>query len=430
MAIVPLEKEIWRRMKKHSRQHVTTQRGRLPALLPQAKPLERPTLAYLKIYYHDILDRLRKQALDEWARESVQAGHAPNVQESRLITIATHCQRRYLVEQCHVKYLHPTAFKMAETLLVPDNSAPEFPTTPLWLHPLAPLFYRGEQVRAIFVYRPFDFAMYDQNPYLARLRPEERRWCRDFFVPFASRIEVALLSERTASEGSQQVRVVTHGLMDYSPTSSWKYGEVCPAGLCLYETLGDDQVRILCQDCAGELDYWSRWLKTMLWVVAGRFRRPQDQRVSEWYQEDLEGDDGGLISGRGDSGKKRTRFRGEIVRYDASYFRPTSRQRGTPLRETHQIVSPLELVDLDEVDLEQVLIWDFCDVEDFTRTLQAPKYYLDGQVPTDPEKLRRVKVRGKKEKRQLVNLETWKYREAHRAELRKQILVEALAFKT
>jgi hypothetical protein len=90
----------------------------------------------------------------------------------------------------------------------------------------------------------------------------------------------------------------------------------------------------------------------------------------------------------------------------------------------------LPLSDLEEVDLEHVLIWDFCDVGDYTRTLQAPKYYPDGQVPTDSKKLRRIQVEGKKGKRQLINLATWKYREARRAEQRrKQTLVEATAFK-
>jgi hypothetical protein len=69
-------------------------------------------------------------------------------------------------------------------------------------------------------------------------------------------------------------------------------------------------------------------------------------------------------------------------------------------------------------------------VEDFTRTLRAEKYYPGGQVPADPEHLRRVKVKGKKAKRQLISLATWKYREAQRAEQRrKQTLIVASAVK-
>ncbi len=72
----------------------------------------------------------------------------------------------------------------------------------------------------------------------------------------------------------------------------------------------------------------------------------------------------------------------------------------------------------------------FCDVGEYTRTLQALKYYPDGQVPTDSKKLRRIKVEGRKGKLQLINLATWKYREARRAEQRrKPTLVEASAFK-
>ncbi len=130
------------------------------------------------------------------------------------------------------------------------------------------------------------------------------------------------------------------------------------------------------------------------------------------------------------SSKKRTLLRGDIVRYDASYFRKPSAHEGVPLKATHRVVEPDALADLEEVDLEHVLIWDFCDVDEYTRTLQDKKYYPGGIVPTDPERLRRVKVKGKQGKRQLVSLATWKHREGQRAELRrKQTLVQASAFK-
>jgi len=170
-------------------------------ILPQSLPLSRPTLRYLDIYYQDILDHLRKQALDQWAKASVEARLAPHEQDAKLVALATHCQKRYLVEQCLVKYLHASALTMAETLLAPDNRTPEFGATPLWLHPLAPLSYRGEQVRGIFVYRPYDLVRFDENPYVMRLRPQERQWCRDFVLPFADRVEVALISEVPVEEG-------------------------------------------------------------------------------------------------------------------------------------------------------------------------------------------------------------------------------------
>jgi len=227
------------------------------------------------------------------------------------------------------------------------------------------------------------------------------------------------------------VRVVTHGLAEYTPRTSWTYAQTCLTGFCQDEPFGQEKIRILCQDCEQELDFWSRWIKTMLWIVAGRLRRPQDQREPEVHQEELEADEGRSRPGeRSGSSKKRTLLRGDIVRYDASYFRKPSAHEGVPLKATHRVVEPDALADLEEVDLEHVLIWDFCDVDEYTRTLQDKKYYPGGIVPTDPERLRRVKVKGKQGKRQLVSLATWKHREGQRAELRrKQTLVQASAFK-
>jgi hypothetical protein len=290
--------------------------GQAHMILPRALPLERPTLAYLQLYYQDVFASLQEPSLEQWAKASVQAQVAPNEQDSRHVAIATHCQKRYLLEHCQIKYVHSTALKMGEALLAPDNRAPAFPPTPVWLHPLAPLVYRGEQVRALFLYRPYDLSVFDHNPYLTCLHPQTRRWCRDFFLPFADRREVVIVSETPVEQGS---RVTIHPFAEY--TTFWKGVDACPS--CTFEVLGEERVCIPCPACREEVDYWTRWLKTMLWVVSGRFRQPRDQQELELHREEI-------VVESASSGKKRTSFTGEIVRYDASYFRSAPRHERRP----------------------------------------------------------------------------------------------------
>lgn len=297
---------------------------------------------------------------------------------------------------------------MCEAILPSDGDYPSVrePWTALWLQPLAPLAFREQQVRGVLVYQPYNLNDFDHNPHFARMVPRARAFWHEFFADFSPNLVVEIVTNDEQAPTTPREPGKEHGVRSARTYSfaEWdghvwhRPADDCLTGECQMEMIGDARERILCSACRQELEQWTRWVKGFLWILEGRFRHARDEAEPPVHEQAVETHP--AIAAK----KKRSVYRGEIIRFDSSYFRAPRTHSGTPLLATHTIVPAAEAENLGEVDIENILIEDFTDISGYTRTLRAKRYYPGGEVPSREEDLRHVDVRGKEHKKQHISL--------------------------
>ncbi len=392
-------------------------------LIQQLPPLSQPDLIFFEAWYDlAVVEGLSKLT---WQREAQLANQEEWTKDLASIL---HWQKIYNLDLAEIKYLHSSALAMCQAILPPDGDQPSVrePWTAKWLQPLSPLRFRDQQVRAVLLYKPYNLADFDHNPHFSRMTPRARSFWHEFFEDLAPilSVEIVTYDEFPATfpggaGGNDIRRSHTYAFAEWDGRAWKRIGDDCLTGSCQMEQIGEAHERILCTACQEELDRWTRWLKGFLWILEGKFRHARDTAPAPVHEQVVE------VHPAIATKKRRSVYRGEVVRFDSSYFRAPSHRPGTPLLATHTIVSSEEAEDLGEVDTENILIEDFTDVGRYKRTLRDKRYYPGGQVPEDENDLRRIDVCAKDHKRVYISIATWQAREAQRSKRRKQALVYA-----
>jgi hypothetical protein len=383
-------------------------------------PLSQPDLTFFEAWYDlAVVEGLTRLT---WQRGAQEEGWKKD------LASILHWQKIYTLDLAEIKYLHSSALAMCEAILPPDGDQPSVrePWKAKWLQPLASLRFRDQQVRGVLLYKPYNLTDFDHNPHFARMTPQARSFWHEFFSDLAPILSVEIVTYDElppASSAGAEVNDIrrsrTYRFAEWDGSSWKRIGDECLTGACQVELIGEAQERILCPACQEELDHWTRWIKGFLWILEGKFRHAHDTAPAPVHEQVVE------VHPAIASQKRRTSYRGEIVRFDSSYFRAPTQRPGVPLLAAHSIVSSEEAESLGEVDAENILIEDFTDVGGYKRTLRDKRYYPEGKVPAREEDLRRVDVRGKEHKRVYISVARWRAREEQRSKRRKQTLVYA-----
>ncbi len=333
-----------------------------------------------------------------------------------------------------IKFLDVSALAMAEAVLAVEPSRPDFPKeNALWVQPLGPLIFRRALVRGVALYRLFEpqavaalIEDHRRRPRLSSLPPEEfERQVRALVRGQEHNWLVELALEPRLDRGPESWGEWGEALLLWGydgDAHRWEYNpeaaDGCPTGKCTTERLGAEDICIPCDQCARELEWWGCWLKTVFWILAGKFRKGFDRGGFETFTEKLveEVPSSGPTSDAGvgkDKGKRHHRQQkaGEReytvtrVTFDASYFRPARSARGSHAsRYTTYLVLTTEEALREgalEIDLEGVLIKDWSPVGEYWR-----------RRPGEQEKTQYVGPRARRT--QLVSLATWKARQLKR----------------
>jgi hypothetical protein len=330
-----------------------------------------------------------------------------------------------------IKYLDVSALKMVEALLANDPRMPDFPAgESVWLQPLGPLTFHGSLVRGLALYYIFE-----PSAITALLTNDIRRSSHlPAFPANASEREVDRLIK--AKKQNWLIEVIVDAppsdlpvagverdlgktlvLGEYNGQSHcWESTAAsvkqCPTGRCQIEHLGAQEIYLNCPSCQQELDRWGCWLKTLFWVMAGKFRRPSDivpfETFIEKVAEAVSQGPQTTLRQRGHKdkpGKAQIKHEHHVTRvaFDGSYFRPAKKAPGSrPSRyETHLVLTTEEALQEGalEVDLDGVLIKDWSSVRGYWReTIGKYHQYIEP----------------KERRSQLISLSTWKARQKKR----------------
>lgn len=324
-----------------------------------------------------------------------------------------------------IRYLDISALRMAEALLANDPRMPDFPpVAAMWLQPLGPLFFRRALIRGLTLYHLFAPEAIDALIQERRKQPMLHALSSDAFERLVRKqlagqernwlVEMVLEPRAQVEEWGNWGEVLLPCGYD-GDGHRWEFNpealEGCPTRECTVERLGEESVYVPCAECQRELDWLGRWLKTMFWLMEGRFRRPADTTQFETSTEQLVADVSGGTppAERGKKQKKerlpRTRtYHTMRIAFDASYFLPEKKaaQEHTSRYKTHLVLTTEEALREGalEVDLAGVLIQDWSTVR--------------GHWRCKPGKDDKIYINPKEHRRQLVSLATWKARQQQR----------------
>ena len=238
-----------------------------------------------------------------------------------------------------------------------------------------------------------------------------------------------ILVEKEQQEKTTGARVMYSSLalgIYNGKTGRWEFGssqqEQCPTGLCQREQLGRQTVYIPCASCEKELTWWERWLKTMFWIMAGKFRKAQENEDFESFSvtistQDMSPDPVSSSQRQEQSKKKKSNrkhaqktldrtYAAQRIAFDASYFTSSPRKsRGihSSRSDTHLVLTHEEAVREGalQVDMEGILIRDWSSVRGYWR--RKRKGGTDTRY-----------VAAKEKRGQLISLATWKARQRAR----------------
>jgi len=321
---------------------------------------------------------------------------------------AAHFARR--AQEMSLFFVECSALKMCEAMLAIDGGSPEFPGQPLWMQPLAPLWYRGQLVRGVGVTPLSLRPLYEHAA--ARGVPEgqrEKDWQQ--IAHYEGSWHVYLVvdpnyrQQRVLPKAPRMDTLQPISFATYSSHGAWELtaraAATCPAEHCLYEVVGAESTVVACDQCKAELTFWARWIKTMFWVLSGKFRKADDSTEFETMTLMLPSEHQ-TCAAQGDGQCDQPRpYQVQLVAFDASYFKAAA-----PPQEEHGALADRYIVLTDqqalaegamEVDMDGVLIRDFGPVRGYYRRKpgQQEKQYI---APID----RRA---------QYVSLRRWKARE-------------------
>jgi hypothetical protein len=368
-----------------------------------------------QIYRNGVLDKIVQLAQD--VQQHILSPNKPRSyrdQES-LIQQVVGAQKKYCVDHATIDYLCQSGLALMEAVLVASNRSMPIPEHPLWIQPNIPLFFRGQQIRGFFLGDFFNVARID------KIMAQEPASVREFSKQAIVRKDGAWQIEIVYDDPDNKTmtwRGTTMILGEYDEHKEvWNTiaeGHKCPSDQCLIEEIGEYNQLVPCSECQQEFDYWTRWIKTLLLLRTGHFRRYDDTTEFEERILTLPDEE----SSKKKKGKDRPRktprtYKARILSLDASYFTPatTQKKRRGALEQDHLLLTHEEALAEGalEVNLPGVLILDFVDVRGYTRILRDPRYY-GGQTPSESA-LKKVTVPPKKDRRQYITLENWKARQ-------------------
>jgi hypothetical protein len=335
--------------------------------------------------------------------------------------------RVYCLSHARIIYLQPSALKMCDALAVPSTDEPEYPLEPLWVQPLAPLPFRGGLVRGLFLY---DIYNVDRLDLLKIRNAEEKEQTRRSIERKHGMHQIEIFYDNPENKTAfWQGKTLIFGEYD-TRRQLWAgmaEGYECPTGHCTVESLGDRNILLQCDVCQKEFDHWVVWLKTLFWMMQGKFRRVGDTQHFEEFtlapSSESENTPRGKHKKDKEKGPSRAKtFHATIMQFDASYLKPASKRgkRGS-LLDTHIVLTTEEALreGAMEIDMNGVLIRDFTYRAGFTRHLVHPRF-----------KKTEATVKAKEDMPQLFSLATWKARQKQRMEaLHKQEAMYASAYE-
>ena len=312
-------------------------------------------------------------------------------------------QRTYCLNHAHIYYLEPSGLKMCEALGSPASEPADFPTEPLWIQPLAPLPFRKGLVRGMFLYDSYNRERIDLLP-LSDSRKQERARYYSERKHGVHQIEMFYDNPENWTK-LWQGKTLLFGEYD-TRSQTWNRmaeGHECLSGNCSVESLGDQDILLQCEECQKEFTHWTQWFEVFFLEIQGKLRSVDDTTRFEELEIPFEG--GKQPKGKGQSRKSR-RYHATVVRFDASYFRPTKRRgkRGS-LQDSHIVLTTEEALKegVLDLDMDGVLIRDTAPRAAFTRHLVHPRF-----------KKSEAHVKFKEAMPQLVSLATWKARRVDR----------------
>jgi hypothetical protein len=315
-------------------------------------------------------------------------------------------------------FVEDSALKMCEAMLAIDGSAPEFPGQPLWIQPLAPLWFRGLLVRGVGVTPLSLRPLYDRDAVKREVATDEQETDWQRIAHYEGGWHVYLVvdpnyrQQQVPPKSSRAEALLPISFAWFSSMGTWELtlraAETCPVGRCLHEVVGAESTVVPCERCEEDLATWTRWVKTMFWVLSGKFRKADDATPFEittlTLTAELESP-----SAQGDAQPDQPRrYEVQLVAFDASYFKnaaPPQHERRA-LADMYIVLTDQEALakGIVEVDMDGVLIRDFGPVRGYYR-----------RKPRCEEK----EYIGPKDRRaQYVSLRTWKARQQgqeHRA---------------
>jgi hypothetical protein len=321
-------------------------------------------------------------------------------------------QRTYCLNHTRIIYLEPSALKMCASLCGPLSDTPDFPEESLWIQPLAPLPFRGSLIRGMWLYDGYNVDRLDSLPLS---QPEERIRAKRYIKRKHGMHQVEIIFDNPQNQTSLwQSKTLVLGEYDKQQRnwSRMPEGHECLSGNCTMESLGDRDILVQCPECQEEFEHWTQWLQILFYMLQGKFRRIEDTQPFEELELHLTEEKKAKSSLKGKSKKrspeKARTFHTTIVKYDASYFKPsTKRGKRGSLIESHIVLTTEEAIreGVMEVDMEGVLVRDFTYRAGFTRHLVHPRF-----------KKTETTVKPKGDMPQLVTLATWKARQTRRME--------------
>ena len=312
-------------------------------------------------------------------------------------------QRMYCLDHTHMYYLEPSGLKMCEALSSPASEPPDFPTEPLWIQPLAPLPFRKGLVRGMFLYDSYNRERINLLP-LSDPRKQERARYYSERKHGVHQIEMFYDNPENRTK-LWQGKTLLFGEYD-TRSQTWNRmaeGHECLSGNCVVEPLGDQDILLQCEECQKEFAHWTQWFEVFFLEIQGKLRSVDD--TTRFDELELPFECGKQQKGKGQSRKSR-RYHATVVRFDASYFRPTKRRgkRGS-LQDSHIVLTTEEALKegVLDLDMDGVLIRDTTPRTSFTRHLVHPRF-----------KKSEAYVKFKEAMPQLVSLATWKARRVDR----------------
>jgi len=318
-------------------------------------------------------------------------------------------------EVMSIFFVESTALKMCEAMLAIDGHVPEFPGQPLWIQPMAPLWFRGLLVRGVVVTPVSLRPLFDQDAFRRGVPEHEKERDWQQIAHLEGSWHIFLIVDPNYRQHRVPPREPYVGELQlisfarYCSTGTWELtlqaATACPAAQCLYEVVGAQSTVVPCEQCEEELANWTHWIKTMFWVLSGKFRKADDQAPFKTTLPALPADSEASTAKGNDQSNQPRSYQAQMIAYDASYFKPavTPQGRQGTLKDRYLVLTAEEALaeGAIEIDLDGVLIRDFGPVSGYHRR--------------KPGRQEKQYIAPKNSRAQYVSLRTWKAREERRA---------------
>lgn len=332
-----------------------------------------PSLRYFSQFFQAV------QQVGNHQQHSISLTPCPTLQPWLERIQATHYAR--CAEVMSITFADASALKLCEAMLSASGYEPAFPGQPLWIQPLARLWFRGKLVRGVCI-TPFSLRPpFEQEAARRKLSAQEKEQAWQQIASLEGCWHIAMVVDAHFTKDWTSPKDIAPGNLScysfacYTANGQWtltaRATETCPSGRCLCEMLGTQPTVIPCQACRAELEDWMRWLKTWFWVMCGKFRKADDTRPFETTMLTLPVESKATPERAKTTADKPRTYRVTTISFDASYFlpeAPPSRKTGA-LKDQYLVLTVEEALaeGAIEVDLDGVLIRDFGAVRGYHR---------------------------------------------------------------